>query len=80
MDRPRKVYLLTEEQVDSITTKLSALSRYVAPENSQTLTLALAELNRAETIHSDEYFTTMIDKILDAMGVEFGRGWKGGKS
>lgn len=74
----RKVYLLTEEQMNSITTKLSALSRYVDAENSRTLTLALAELNRAETISSDEYFTTMVDKILDAMGVEFGRGWKGG--
>lgn len=79
MDKPKKVYLLTEEQMDSITTKLSALSRYVDPDNSKTLTLALTELNRAETISSDEYFTTMINKILDAMGVEFGRGWKGGK-
>ena len=67
MDRPRKVYLLTEEQMDSITTKLSALSRYVGPENSQTLTLALTELNRAETIHDREPLDEVIEKLFAAV-------------
>ena len=68
----RKVYLLTEEQMDSITTKLSALSRYVCPENSRTLTLALTELNRAETIHADDSILEGTEKIRKALKLEGG--------
>ena len=59
----RKVYLLTEEQMCSIGTKLSSLSRYVGPENSRTLTLALTELNRAETISSDDPLYSVFAKL-----------------
>ena len=53
--------------MDSITTKLSALSRYVAPEPRRTLILALTELNRAESIGRREPLDEVIGKLNTAM-------------
>lgn len=71
----KKVYLLSEEQMQSITTRLSALGRSLDAEKSKPLTLVLDELSRLEHIKGDEYFTKMIDKILAAMGKKGGAGW-----
>ena len=69
MDKPRKVYLPTEEQMESITTRLSALSRYVGPENSRTISMVLDELCRAETIHDREPLDEVIVKLAAAVKV-----------
>lgn len=67
MDKPRKVYLLTQEQMDSIGTKLSAMSRYVDDANRRTLTIAITELNKAVSINERECLDGAVDKLMAAM-------------
>ena len=67
MDRPRKVYLLTEEQMDSIMTRLSSMSRYVGPEESRTITKMLGELHMVEHIDQSERTDISLLKFIATM-------------
>lgn len=77
--KEKKVYLLTEEKMQELTADLCVISKCLAPANEKRfVSKTINKLAQLPSVSSNEYFTTVIDKILDVMGLEFGRGWKGG--
>lgn len=65
----KKVYLLTEEQMQSFTDKLCQLSKELnVPAQEKKVTILGNELAQLPSVSSKEKFDVIVDKIMKAMG------------
>lgn len=66
----KKVYLLTEEQMQSFTDKLCQLSKELnVPAQEKKVTILGNELAQLPSVSSKDKFDVLIDKIVKAMGL-----------
>lgn len=65
----KKVYLLTEEQMQSFTDKLCQLSKELnVPAQEKKVTILGNELAQLPSVSSKDKFNVIVDKIMKAMG------------
>lgn len=65
----KKVYLLTEEQMQSFTDKLCQLSKELnVPAQEKKVTILGNELAQLPSVSSKDKFDVIVDKIMKAMG------------
>ncbi len=66
----KKVYLLTEEQMQSFTDKLCQLSKELnVPAQEKKVTILGNQLAQLPSVSSKDKFDVLIDKIVKAMGL-----------